>query len=371
MEVTAERLQHWANEFARMKDAKQVVPMNWDHANTAEALQPLSLADYEKKRSAKDTVGHVVDMKATADGAELTLDIADSTAAAKAETNLIYVSPVVFPSWKDGAGNEYSDVLTHCDLVNHPVDHSQGPFIAAEGVLACGIRMGLDAPAFLRMGDEDDDDPPKEKAAEGKPDAMPSQPQDDGTLADVIATLAKFNIILSDKTNTVNFLTHLHQALLTAAAHQGDEDPSGDDKMSDKSQVADPGMAALSLEDRGLIERSKRKHKEEVAARLKSHLEKGKCTPAEFKEREPLVSAIRLSLDSEGNEVPSRLEDWLDSRESVPDHTFWSDEQRVQYQRMSVTEVATAPSGFTNGMTDEEADQLSEWAVTGKRPAGA
>jgi hypothetical protein len=65
---------------------------------------------------------------------------------------------VILNSWKDGANNEYRDVITHVDFVNHPVDHSQGPFVPAEQPILCGIRMGLSAPATLevrRMAEQD------------------------------------------------------------------------------------------------------------------------------------------------------------------------------------------------------------------------
>lgn len=150
--VTPERLQHWRSEFMRMKAARQVVPVDWDHAEQSnrEGLTPLSLGDYRKRRSARNTVGHLVDFDVTADGAILTIDVPDEEAAGKADKNLIFVSPVISPSWRDGAANDYADCITHVDFVNHPVDHSQGPFerVPAEQfnqqpAIACALRMGL------------------------------------------------------------------------------------------------------------------------------------------------------------------------------------------------------------------------------------
>ena len=160
VEVTTERLRHWANEFQRLKDAKQVVPIDWDHGNSESDLKPVTLDGYRRRRSAKNTVGKLADFRVTGDQAELLLDVPDEHAAEKAKSNLVYVSPVIFPSWKDGAGNEYRDCITHVDFVNHPVDHSQGPFQPADAI-ACAIRMGLSGPYTrdsgmpIRMGEDD------------------------------------------------------------------------------------------------------------------------------------------------------------------------------------------------------------------------
>ncbi|MBC8868621.1 MAG: RNA polymerase sigma factor region1.1 domain-containing protein [Planctomycetes bacterium] len=150
--VTRERLHHWRDEFHRMKAARQVVPIDWDHAEQTnrDGLTPLSLGDFRKRRSARNTVGHLVDFDVTSDGAILTLDVPDDDAAKKADKNLIFVSPVVSPVWRDGAANEYADCITHVDFVNHPVDHSQGPFervpvetVNQQPAIACALRMGL------------------------------------------------------------------------------------------------------------------------------------------------------------------------------------------------------------------------------------
>jgi hypothetical protein len=149
--VTPERLQHWRREFQRMKSARQVVPVDWDHAEQSNraGLTPLSLGDFRKRRSARNTVGHLVDFDLTEDGAVLTLDVPDENAADKADKNLVFVSPVISPAWRDGALNEYADCITHVDFVNHPVDYSQGPFerISTETnqqpAIACALRMGL------------------------------------------------------------------------------------------------------------------------------------------------------------------------------------------------------------------------------------
>lgn len=354
--VDAAKLAHWRDTFQRMKAAKQVIPIDWDHATSADKLVPLSLSDYKRARSARNTVGHLVDMKILPGdaGAELTLEIGDAVAAEKAEKNLVYVSPVIFPKWRDGAGTEYADCVTHVDLVNHPVDHSQGPFVPAEsGAIACAIRMGLGAP--YRLGDVMDDDDKAGNgdetleeigdgdgdgdgvANEGTPEetAAAGVNDDAGKLADVIKALAGMNIVLSPDTTTANFLQHVHQALLTAAAHRGEANGNqtaaapGAADGAGPTTVADPGMAVFSLEQRQQLEWADKQHREGVAARLKRVLENGQCTPAESEAMKRHLPAVKLSLGGDGKPVPSRLEDWLAARESVPAGTFWDSATRL------------------------------------------
>jgi hypothetical protein len=365
VDVTPQRLKHWSSQFKRLTQAKQVVPCDWDHADSVSDLQPLTMDGYAKRRSAKNTVGKLVDMALAADGqsATLTIDVPDNAAAAKAKDNLVYVSPVILPKWKDGAGNQYEDVITHIDFVNHPVDHSQGPFVPSEpGAVACAIRMGLSKP--YRMAgdaavddDKKDDDAPK--APEADTETKDEPVADDGRLKDVIGSLANMQIVLSDDTTAENFLEHLHQALLTAAAHSGDdiapETPSGDSPVT----VADPGPTALSLEQRGAIAWAQETHQKQVASRLRQLLDDGKCTPAEFKTRGNSVGAVRLSLDKSGKPAASELEKWIESREAVPRGTFWDAESKL---RMAAS-VAEPPSNMTGQMSDEEANRLAGWAL--------
>lgn len=377
VDVTADRLKHWAAEFSRLKSAKQIVPIDWDHASAATDLQPLTLDQYAKKRSAKNTVGHLVDFKANGDQAELTLEVPDGSAADKAAKNLVYVSPVIFPSWKDGAGNEYRDCITHVDFVNHPVDHSQGPFVAEPAdTIACALRMGLSKPYRLgetmadddtKTADDETDDTPAGSDG-GDDDSSDTLNDDSGKLQDVMAALAQMNIVLSEDTTTENFLSHIHQALLTAAAHCCEDKPGNPADGADKTMVADPGAAgatALSLEVRGTVAWAETKHRQDVSKRLRSLLDDGRCQPAEFKIREASTAAVKLSLDQSGQPLTSDLEKWIESREAVPKGTFWDPEQRT---RLSA-EAAPVPMSMAGGtLSEAEVKAAADWAL-GRNPA--
>ena len=84
--VTPQRLQHFANVFGRMKDKGLTVPVDWDHATDVSKAVPLSMGDYRKQRSAKNTVGKLDHVALSPDGQSLsiTLDVEDKAAAEKA-----------------------------------------------------------------------------------------------------------------------------------------------------------------------------------------------------------------------------------------------------------------------------------------------
>jgi hypothetical protein len=374
VDVTPERLTHWAKQFARMRDAKQVIPIDWDHASSEAELQPLTMDQYAKRRSAKNTVGHLYDFQVASDGqrAELTLEVLDDRAKAKAKDNLVYVSPVIFPAWKDGAGNRYEDVITHVDFVNHPVDHSQGAFEPiADGVINCAIRMGLAKP--MRMGDmdkepEEDEDKAAPEESDDDADIVEEEAEpaagvqdDDGRLRDVVSALAGMNIILSPDTNTGNLLAHLHNALLTAAAHRG-EGPTGDNPAGPGAapmEVADQGAVALSLAQQKQLDWANNQYRQHVAGRMRALLDTGRCTPAEHNQRRPATEAVKLSLADDGKPVPSAIEQWIESREACPEGTFWEPGSRLK----KLSAAVAHPKINTGELAPEEVEQVASWAM--------
>lgn len=136
VEITKERLQHWAKQFARMSAAQHVVPADMDHPDDELEALPISSDEYttrllnrEKRRGAETTVGRMLDFRYLGDeGAEVTLAICDPTAESRCDQNVVGLSPYIFDEWKDGDGNVFRDVITHMDIVVYPVDHHQKPF---------------------------------------------------------------------------------------------------------------------------------------------------------------------------------------------------------------------------------------------------
>lgn len=289
--VTPERLRHWERETRRLQNAKYAIPSHFDHASELDMLEPIAMDVLKRKqnRSASATVGHLESFKVAPDGksAEIVLTTLTPTAQEKVASNAVYVSPVIFPEWKDGAGNKYRDVITSVDLVDHPVDYSQSSFIPA-------IRMGLSSTPYLlsgirmarkpkpkqrsvaarrarlanaiRMGtmpDDDEEEYGKKDADVGADAAMDTDsapaddamdataddtPADDGmspsdigigeseafdALDQVLNLLAEFGVTLPDDTDDSTIIRHLRVAL-TALLNSGEtDDDDTDDTVED------------------------------------------------------------------------------------------------------------------------------------------
>lgn len=387
VDVTPERLKHWQGEFAKLTANGYIVPIDWDHASDLKGAAPRKLST-AKTRSAKNTVGKLAAFNVAPDGnsAEVLLDITDPQAKGRAERNEVYVSPVIFDRWADGAKNQYTDLITHVDIVNHPVDNSQGPFVPVEpGTIACGLRMSLSGKGISRMAfpdDEEDTDsdpdadtdpieegeenaaPEAQPMGDKNPDAPPAATDNSKTEA-VLAGLKQKNIVLpSDFDFTADgaidiFLAAINSALaaeLTAKPAEPEEDePEEED---DIMQVQDPGYAAMSLQAKAAHSYAEKQYRGGIQTRLSALLNSGRCEPAEFKARETEVTAVKLSLGSDGEPAKSDLEKWIESREAVPAGTFWSDQ--VKTQRMSL-EVQQPPSGSVADPQEDE--RIVNWAL--------
>lgn len=382
VKVTPERLKHWQGQFAKLSAAGYIVPIDWDHAADVKGASPVKL-NKGKQRSSKNTVGKLAAFNVAADGnsAEVLLDITDPQAKGRAERNEVYVSPVIFDRWQDGAKNQYADLITHVDIVNHPVDNSQGPFVPVEpGTIACGIRMGLTRMAFPDDLEEDtqldtdgdgtpDATDPEPASPDKNPDAPPKATDKSKTEA-VLAGLKQKNIVLpSDFDFTADGAIDIFLAAINSAlAAEVNSDPKPDDKEDDPEeeddimQVQDPGYAAMSLQAKAAHSYAEKQYRGSVQTRLSALLNSGRCTPAESKARETEVTAIKLSLGSDGEPTKSDLEKWIESREGVPAGTFWTDEVRTQKLSLEVQQ----PPG-PDGSNPEEDAKTVRWALTGKR----
>ncbi|MCI0333555.1 MAG: hypothetical protein L0228_10070 [Planctomycetes bacterium] len=398
---TPERLKHWRDGFAKLTAAKYNVPVDWDHADTLDKLQPVKMAEQKKRRSAKNTVGELAKLELAKDGksALLTVELTDPVAQGRAERNEVYVSPVILDKWKDGHGTEYADLITHVDLVNHPVDHSQGPFREAlpakePGVVALALRMGLGKPAAIRMADnpfEEKDGDGDGEAGEGDETAEAAKPEnqdmpaDDSTAQEaeaIVAHLAQLGVVLpadwSFKAEAAGqillaALKTANHATQQAEAEKAEAERADDDTETGDTTVADPGYAAMSLDAKRALAFAEKTHRGQIRNRLDALLANGRCTADEHTKRTPLVAAIKLSLDDKGEPTPDDLEKWIESREAVPAGTFWDDKAKTANQKRMSLEVAKPPKGFDrigDDLTDEEASATANWAL-GRKPAAA
>jgi hypothetical protein len=335
--VTPERLRHWSSEHARMTAANQVVPMHWDHSNNLEELSPVSLDLYDRKeRSAANSVGRMTSITVNPDGqsADIHFEVADDAAIQKVETNTVYVSPVIFPAWKDGAGNQYTDVFTHLDLVNHPVDHSQGPSIPVdEGVLAMGlIRMGIQKFSLST-------------------EAAPASPLSPATAEQVIEALSKFGLQLPADTTESNLLDRILTAAIAA---------TGAVMPDQQATPTEPQIATMSLQSQQALAFAEKQHRKSVTTDLDALLASGRCTPAEHKQFVDKVNVLKLSLNAQGEPSKSDVETFIESRQPVPQGTFWDADQKLK--RMSVV-PHPSPASFGDGQETKSPDEIADYVL--------
>lgn len=405
VDVTPNRLKHWADNFARMTEAGQAVPMHFDHSDKLEELLPVSISDLrQRKRSAANSVGHMVDFKLapSGDSAEITVEVNDPKAVSIVESNSAQFSPVILPNWKDGAGNQYKDLITHMDIVNHPVDHSQS------NAICCSlIRMGI-TPYRLSANDLDDDeegeddlmstamdgieplteelnqdgdeadgegdnldapgdmlgDPPLPgdmpgdmpgddsidaialdgiDAVEADPAAM-DEPVADATsdIGELVSLLQSHEIKLPGDTDSANFFDRLKTALTATA----------DDKpIAAEYEVSQPqqGFMAMSLE-----QFAHKSYRQELARELNGLLKSGRATPAEIRQQVDALKVVKLSLTKTGTPAENRVSLFIENRKSLPSGAVWSPVERLS--RMSASPQPEHVSSRNGELTGKALD---------------
>lgn len=375
--VTPNRIKHWVDNFKAMRKGNLVIPSGWDHSNDPDKLTPvaMSVASSKKFRSAKDVAGMLTELKATPDGQalEVTLDIPNKEDYEKAKNNVVQISPVIYDRWTDGQKRQWEDSITHVDLVTHPVDASQSPFVPAEQAIACSLRFGKSKGKAIALSlyqlkgkkrmaledieDEKKDDEPEAKAEDEKAEGIevPAVETEDSTsIADVLADLASLKIMLPTDTTPENFFDRFRAALATAKAHK--ETAETEDKQESAGmQVKEPQYAAMSLEAKAAHNYANKLHRDSLASRLSTLLKSGRCTQAEHDNHAKSLGAVKLSLDSQGNHQEGDLEKWLLSREALPAGAAMDLETRT---RMSSLNAAEIPAGLTGELTEEDADKL-------------
>ncbi|HUQ72858.1 MAG TPA: hypothetical protein VM165_25240 [Planctomycetaceae bacterium] len=389
--VTSDRLKRWHDGFQKLKENNYVVPADWDHVADLSKAAPVAMSKTGKQRSAKNTVGklHAFNPAPDFSHAEVIVEITDPVAQGRADRNEVYISPVIFEKWKDGAGNEYSDLITHVDIVNHPVDNSQGPFVPVEpGTLAMGIRMGL-SPVYRLALDDDEDrkpfgDPDGDDEGDELPDGnddptdvedknedMPKVQGDDKCAEAIRAHLEQLGLgVPSDWSMTSEgadkILLGCLKTLVNAqqkadaekASGKGDEDePNGDDEMG---KLADPGFAAMSLEVKQLREQLETTRREKLQSALDGLRDSGRMTAADHAEKSTELSTVRMSLDSK--KEPTFLDLLVVELGKVPAGTFFTPEQR--------TKASTVAMSLAHPAAHQTLDSDAEGVEYGMQLAG-
>lgn len=396
--VTPHRLKHWAKEVKRVQSAGYQIPVHWDHPDLVEHNSPIRMSASEgKSRTSERTCGRLKDFRVLPSGnaAELTIETLTPSATEKVKANAVFISPVLFDRWKDGAGNKYQDTIGSVDLVDYPVDHSQGPFVPAMQAMSC-IRMSC-SPTVFRMSAMAMSDDPKKKPPmyetdgdeggmdmdsdgdgvdnqdvsmdpgttpaddETQGDPIDPEPSTGTSVSDVVQLLSQLQVVLPDDTTTTNFLERLRPALMTAVAANAQPAPeepatSLPPEQQQQPQLAEqPQIATMALKIKQLETDKINSARSALNRRLKTILESGRCTPHEFQQMKTKLGVQKMSLTATNTVKAGDTAVWIRARESTPAGSVWTPAQRVQ--KMGVKPVA-APEGWSAKatMTQETQD---------------
>jgi len=352
--VTPDRLRHWESQFRRLSANRYAVPMHWNHAelDDPELLQPISENEYQLRetRGAQNTVGKMTDFRVTDDGqaAEIVVEVLTPSAQEKVGSNAVFVSPVIFPEFADGAGQTYADVITSVDLVDYPVDHSQGPFVSAEPApttMSCVIRMGI-RPTYYkgiqRMA-ADNAGYANDQDADNMDQSMGDSMGGGDLVSQIVAAMAEMGIQLPEGTDETNIVENLKQVLGNGGQGQAtDSNPMG-------TTVASPDIQTMSLAAQTKRHRNYAEtiYHRELAGQLTQLRDQGKITDDEHRQYTAMVATQRLSLDQYSKPKTGKVEYFIETRRVLPANTFRTATNRSggsTLRRMSVAPLPEHPS---------------------------
>jgi hypothetical protein len=357
--VTTDRLRHWEDQFKRLTAAGYAVPMHFNHADLddPEMLSPIAMDVLSRResRGAHNTEGKLADFKVSPDGksAEITVEILTPTAREKVESNSVYVSPVIFPEFRDGHGQTYTDVITSVDLVDYPVDHSQGPFLPAEpALMGCAIRMGI-KPTYYQPRAQRMDLNGMDSQAGSDTMAPPQADMGGGDVVSrIVAVLNELGIALPEDTNEANIEDRLRQVL----GNGGQGAPMGG------TTVASPEIQTMSLI--GQVRRQQATlnamYQRELVTELESLRDSGRITDQEFSQQCAKAGTMRMSVDTYGKNKPSDVAKWIESRKPIPEGTFQTATFRKgRESKLARMSVAQPPEPGV--ITPERAKELASY----------
>jgi len=137
LQVDRGRLERWKQNFDQMLDAGIKVPLPWGHS-----YDPRDNAGFVEELELRDD-------GPTGPGLWGLLNIPNDDDAARLGKTVSAVSVSINPSFVDGSGRDWGEVIEHVALTNYPVVTDQGEFIHAateEGESKRAIMLELASP---------------------------------------------------------------------------------------------------------------------------------------------------------------------------------------------------------------------------------
>lgn len=300
------------------------IPVSWDHQPDARLL---SLNDYNRMLAEHTRLicGHVTDGYIGSDGSLVLLtDVKDEDANTIQKVK--FASPTIEQDVVDGTGKLWPGLsITQLAVTPRPVQHKQNPFQRIDlGRKHKQVHLSLGVPMADEDYEKDDmDTMPEDEGMEDdvdieETDDMPAMPEEPGSdIAEILDELKNHDIHLAPGVDKNNFIEHLHTALMTKRAHQGEDmDMGGEDEL-DGGAMDDTGlteettdapiMLSLRRENKMLRERNDSLYASIVADKRKTLLKRlGKLEvlrdtdKATYERLEKSLKTVNLSLSPKG-----------------------------------------------------------------------
>lgn len=301
----------------------------------------------ERAQQVEHGVGWATDVRIGSDGfLEPVFNVTDKKIAAGLKDGSIkFTSPEFRPTFTDGKGNDYRNIVAHFALTHKPRNPEQGPFVAEhEPALQFSMADLLEP---IQMADDEDpkdddkkpdaDPPPAAKDPPENPDAPKDDApaQDDQQFQAVVQHLASQAIPLPSDTDPDNFIERLLTALLVKEAHVKETEAKKAEEDED-DDPQEPIVEAKPLMQFSLVDVSADTFENKLLARvIKTEIDHLKALarrlpPAAAKRFFEHEAAIQFSAD--GDELPSfKLGQVLEILAETTPAAFWlTDEERAE-----------------------------------------
>lgn len=417
---TQDDVKHFARSGKAMIAAGLPIRFPLEHQAYADPID-------DDDRKAKDVLynkGFVRDYRLDSGDGSLwaSIDVPDGDFARRLETGEIpYVSPKILPSFMDGTGRIWKNVIGHVCATPLPVDHTQKPFGSAPAGELMPVALSLldyqmknDQPILLSLADrvdpvemgagmfpeeedrdgqgtQNDDSSDDDSDLDESPIEDEADESDAGTKARQFEQAkqlleTKKGVKFPPHTTEENFLEHLVVALTQHDDEGDEEDGLSDEDMDEGNQNYLDSGANMPQEETATVQMSaltervkkaearaaaaeKRAAKQEFSAikrELRSHVERGALAPDRatklIKELEPL----QLSLLNDKSPIAIRAKTILECARANPNDAVapmsrlsdGSGGRSVQMSHGDATEEEMPSWGFTEeSVKKREADQ--------------
>tara|TARA_Y100000401_G_scaffold30623_1_gene22367 strand:+ start:8290 stop:9546 length:1257 start_codon:yes stop_codon:yes gene_type:complete len=370
VEITNDRLSHWASQFSAMKDAGVSVPAPWNHSK--EAL-PMSVGNDGTLPRSDINAGWWDKIWVEDNTLWGELDVPRSEDAVKIGTNVKETSIYVRPEFSDGSGNSWDDSLMHIALVTHPIENGQGNFEPVTNEEEAGIALAMSQLTEpLSMSSIDNDH-------------QVGSVKTKSGIQEMLEALRAVMIDLPDDTHEVNFMERLLVALRQKKASENPEDssisnpPEGAKEqpapvaMSQEKENLEQGAGVASNEEavlshptykaasktiEFLMSHLNGQEKDKLSSRRDALVKSGKISEDyASKHLDPAINEFQMSFGDDGSVKVCPASTIMEALEASPSLTTGiisgSDSDQASLQQIGLAMSQSGTTGLPQGYQEE------------------